>query len=271
MAQTRIADLINPEVLAQMVEEELGARIAFTQTIATVDNTLVGRPGNTITIPVWEYIGMAADLAEGVADVPVALSVTSTPFTVKKVAKSAELTDESVLAGYGDPLGSAARQLGKAIADKVDFDVVGALASATLTSGTNLIDISYNGIVDALAKFEEEDFGIAKFLFVAPAQYAQLLKDAKFTPASEFGAGVLQNGVIGRIAGCEVIVSKRLANGQAYIVKPGAVGYFFKRELSIETDRNALAKTTIIAADHHYVAALIDAGKVVNYVVKPVV
>jgi len=269
MALTRIADLINPEVLSQMVEEELEARIAFTQTIATVDNTLEGRPGNTITIPVWEYIGMAADLAEGVADVPVELAVTSQPFTVKKVAKSVELSDEAVLSGYGDPLGAASRQLGKAIADKVDFDVVAALEDATLTSGTALIDISYNAVVDALAKFEEEYFVVAKYLFVSPAQYTQLIKDAKFTPASEFGAGVLQNGVIGRIAGCDVVVSRRLADGQAYIAKPGAVGYFFKRGLNLETDRNVLAKATVISADHHYVVALVDEAKVVAITVKP--
>lgn len=271
MAQTLLADLINPEVLAPMVEEELAARIIFTNTVAQVDATLQGRPGDTITIPTWAYIGMAADLAEGVADVPVSLTVSSRPFKVKKVARSIELSDEGLLSAYGDPAGNAARQLGKAIADKVEFDVVAALAGATLTSGTNLIDISYNGIVDAMSKFEDEDLGTAKYLFVSPAQYAQLLKDDKFTPASAFGDGVLQSGVVGRIAGCEVVVSKRLANGQAYIVKPGAVAYFFKRGLNVETDRNVLSKMNIIAADHHYLAALLDEGKVVSYVVKPVV
>jgi len=56
MALTPLANLINPEVLAQMVEEELAARVIFTNTIARVDNTLQGQPGNTITIPVWEYL-----------------------------------------------------------------------------------------------------------------------------------------------------------------------------------------------------------------------
>jgi len=271
MALTLLANLIDPEVLADAVEEELEARIVFTQTVAEVDATLEGRAGSTINIPVWEYIGMAGDLAEGIDDVPVALSASTTPFTVKKTSKTIQLSDEAVLSGYGDPLGVASRQLGKAIADKVDFDMVGALADATLTSGTNLISISYAGIVDAIAKFEEEDFGIRKFLFVAPAQYTELLKDDKFTPASAFGDGVLQSGVIGRIAGCDVVVSRRLADGQAYVVKPGALRYFFKRGLNLETQRNIINKTTYISADHHYVVALVDEAKVVNYTVKPVV
>ena len=270
MALTKLEDLINPEVLAPMIEEELAARIIFTNTVAQVDATLQGRPGDTITIPTWAYIGMAADLAEGVADVPVALEVSSRPFTVKKVAKSVELSDEALLSAYGDPAGTAARQVGKAIADKVEFDIVAALADATLTSGDALTSISYNAVVDAMGKFEDEDLGTAKYLFINPKQYTELLKDDKFTPASAFGDGVLQSGVVGRIAGCEVVVSKRVANGTAYIVKPGAVAYFFKRGLNVETDRDILAKTNIVAADHHYLAALLDESKVVEMTVKPV-
>jgi len=270
MALTPLANLINPEVLAQMVEEELAARVIFTNTIARVDNTLQGQPGNTITIPVWEYIGMAADLAEGDADVPVELEVNSTPYTIKKTAKAVELTDEAVLSGYGDPLGTAARQIGKAIADKVDFDIVEALRDASLTAGDALTSISYEGIVVAMDEFADEDLGTVKYLFINPKQYTEILLDERFTPASQFGDNVLQNGVVGRIAGCDVVVSRRLANGEAFIVKPEAVGYFFKRGLNLETDRNVLSKTTIVAADHHYVAALVDESKVVAYTVKPV-
>ena len=47
MTITKLENMINPEVLASMVDGELEFALKFTN-LATVDNTLVGRPGNTI-------------------------------------------------------------------------------------------------------------------------------------------------------------------------------------------------------------------------------
>ena len=69
--------------------------------LAVVGTTLQGRPGNTLTVPVWEYIGTAQDLAEGVADVPVVLNSDSETVQVKKAAKSVSITDEAILSGHG--------------------------------------------------------------------------------------------------------------------------------------------------------------------------
>ena len=50
MAQTKLANLVNPQVMADMVSAALPKKIKFTP-IARIDTTLVARPGNTITIP----------------------------------------------------------------------------------------------------------------------------------------------------------------------------------------------------------------------------
>ena len=47
---TKIADLINPQVLADMISAELPNAIVFAP-LATVGRTLVGRAGNTLTMP----------------------------------------------------------------------------------------------------------------------------------------------------------------------------------------------------------------------------
>lgn len=49
-AQTKLANLVNPEVMAAMVSAKLPKKIKFSP-IAKIDSTLVGRPGDTITVP----------------------------------------------------------------------------------------------------------------------------------------------------------------------------------------------------------------------------
>lgn len=268
MAQTKLANVVNREVLADMIQAELPKAIRFSNSVASIDMSLVAQPGDTVRIPVWAYIGNAADLAEGVADIPVLLEASSTTATVKKAAKAVELTDETALSGYGDPMGEAARQVAMSLGGKVDADVLAALKTATLTAGTNLIAISYPGIVAATMKFKDEQMGEQKFLFVNPLQYGEILLDTRFEAAAP---EVVRSGIVGRIAGCDVMVSKQLADGEALIAKNDAVKIYMKRDVNVETDRNVLAKTNIIAADQHYVAVLKDASKAVKYTVKPTV
>ena len=66
MPQTKLANLVDPQVMADMVSAKLPKKIKFSP-IARVDTTLVGRPGSTIVVPKYAYIGDAQDVAEGVA------------------------------------------------------------------------------------------------------------------------------------------------------------------------------------------------------------
>ncbi len=61
---TQSQDMLDPQVLADMIPAKLTAEMKFTP-LASVDNTLEGRPGTTIEFPAWNYIGDAEDLKEG--------------------------------------------------------------------------------------------------------------------------------------------------------------------------------------------------------------
>lgn len=267
MAQSVLLDGINPEVLADMISGQLTNAIRFS-TVADIDTTLVARPGDTITIPVWSYIGNAADLAEGVADVPVVLAATHSHATVKKAAISVELTDELALSGYGDPLGEAARQVALSLAGKVDADILTALKTTALSAGDVAKVISHAQVVAGVMAFGDEEVGQPMFLFVHPNQYGELQLDDKFQAATP---EMMRSGIVGQIAGCNVIVSKQITNGSPYIAKLGAVKVYMKKAANVETDRDILAKTTIIAADEHFVAVLADASKAVELEVLPTV
>lgn len=265
MAQTVLSGLINPQVMADMISAELPNKIKFAP-LAKVDNSLTGQPGNTITVPKFAYIGDAADVAEGVAMGTTVLTASSTTATVKKAGKAVEITDESALSGYGDPVGEANNQLLLSIAAKVDSDAITALGTASLTHTAASV-ISYNNIVDAIDKFAEEDEE-QKILFIHPLQKGTLRKDANFIANVP---NAYMSGVVGEIAGCQVVASAKVpvvvgtpGTYTNYIVKPGALSIYMKRNVQVETDRDILAKTTVISADEHYTVVLSDASKVVK-------
>lgn len=83
MSMTKLANLVDPEVMADMVSATLPKKIKFTP-IAHIDTTLVGQPGDTITVPKYAYIGDAEDIAEGVAMGTTVLTASTTKATVKK-------------------------------------------------------------------------------------------------------------------------------------------------------------------------------------------
>ena len=210
MALTKLENLVDPQVMADMVSAKLPKKIKFAP-IARIDTTLVGTPGSTITVPKYAYIGDAEDVAEGVAMGTTVLTASTTKATVKKAAKAVEISDESALSGYGDPIGQAVNQLVMSLGAKVDNDGYDALCGASLVyNGTGAV-IGYKGIVEANSKFEDEsDQSIRKIMFIHPNQEATLLNDEDFKTKDKYPLDVVMNGTIGMIAGAQVVKSKKV-------------------------------------------------------------
>lgn len=274
MALTKLEQLVDPEVMAPMISAKLEKAIKVTP-FAKIDNTLQGRAGDTITVPKFQYIGDAEDLAEGVKAGTVQLKSTTAPYKVKKAVKQVQLTDEAVLSGYGNPVGETNNQLGLAIASKIDQDAMDALQSATVAyTGTG--KISYNGIVDAIDLFQEED-NVEKVMFVHPSQVSELRKDENFISREKYGNQVMINGEIGMVANARIVPSKRVPLAEGVYSCPivelrgeeqtgddtSAITIYIKRGVNIETERHLEDYTTLIGVDEHYVAALTDESKVV--------
>lgn len=207
---TKLADLINPEVMADMISAKIPKKIVVAP-FAKVDTTLVGQPGDTITVPQYAYIGDAVDVAEGVAAETVKLTASTTQVTVKKAMKAVELTDEAVLSGYGNPVGETNNQIAKSIASKVDNDCMDALYNAQLFYDGSSSQIAYDGIVDAIDVFDEE-VNTEKVMFISPKQVTKLRKDSNFISADKYGVGtnVIMTGEIGRIANTRIVPSKKV-------------------------------------------------------------
>ena len=276
MAVTRLENLVDPEVMAPMISAKLEKAIVATP-FAKIDTTLEGQPGSTITVPKYQYIGDAEEVAEGVEQGDATLTTTTAQYTVKKIVKDVTLTDEAILSGYGNPVGEANNQLAKSIASKVDNDVMDALKGAQVTK-TFEDSISYNNIVDTIDLFTEEE-NVDKVMFIHPHQVSELRKDPNFISNDKYNNNVIMRGEIGMIANTRIVPSKKAINdeGTQYLnpivelraesqtgdEELAAVTIYLKRGVNVETDRFVKGKKTLISADEHFVAALTDESKVV--------
>lgn len=263
------------------------------------------------------------------------LTASTTSAKVKKAGKAIELTDESVLSGYGDPMGNAINQLAMSIADKLDMDSYDALTGASLVYNGTASEIAYAGVVAANSLFEDEsDASLTKILFIHPNQEAALLNDSDFKSNDKYPLNVIMKGTIGSIAGAQVVKSKKvklvkyekdnstgtitivadnvdedttnlhldtvMENAIDFTLEVGdkvkvvtypyyanpivitatedpnedagadgvaeeetALTIYMKRNVEVESDRDILAKTTVISSDEHYTVVLSNDSKVV--------
>lgn len=276
MTQTKIADLINPQVMANHISAKLPKSLKFTP-LATIERTLVGQPGTKLTVPKFTYTGAASEVAEGQAIPLNKLGTTTTEMTIKKIATGYEITDEAILSGMGDPVGEAVRQLRLAIADKIDNDIIELAKTATqhVTDAPNTLE----AIQKALDIFaDEEDVRYVGIFNPVDAMKLRTAAGKDFLRGSELGAQALVSGVFGEVLGVEIVRSKKVTAGQGFIVavsarstdteddaRYGAFVINMKRDVSVETDRDILKKTTVITGDEHYGVYLYDDTKVVRF------
>ena len=280
MAVTMMSNMINPEVMGDMINAKIEALAKITP-YAKVDTSLQGVPGDTKTVPSWNYIGDAEDVAEGNEVSLTQMTAASTTFTIKKAMKAVGITQEAVNSGLGNPIGQAESQLAKAIVGKVDNDVLAAALTASTVVGDGTAVIGYAGIVDAVTKFEDEEDGVEKVMFISPKQEATLLKDPDFISADKFQAGVSVNGAIGKIAGCWIKKSNKIKAKSSVFTCPiiklepdsaeteytedelPALTIFLKKDTTVDAEWFPKKQQTDITACKYYGVALTNAAKVV--------
>lgn len=266
---TLLQDLFVPEVVADAIDKKLVDAIRFAP-LAVIDNTLVGRAGDELTMASYEYIGDAADVAEG-TDIPIAkLSQDTEKVKVSKIGKAVEFSDEALLSGANNDIAEeAAKQVVIAVNSKLEADLIEEMSTkAVLTSELSLAGGNItHGIADALAKFGEDIDG-EKVLLVSPAVYTALVKSDGWIPNTEAGANIIINGTVGSIFGAQVVLSNRLtARNEAYIIKPGALRIVMKRNTLVEFDRDILSEMNYIKASKLFAPYVYDKSKVIKITV----
>lgn len=262
---TMLGDLLDPQVVADYIDKKLIDYIRFAP-LANIRTDLVGRPGDEVTLPQYNYVGKAEAVAEG-ADIPIAkLTQTWAKVKVAKIGRAIQFTDEALLSGYNNDIAQeAAKQVVIAINDKVETDLLAKMnADATLTASIGASDNPAAGIADALVQFGEDIDG-EKVILCDPSFYSRLIKTDGWIPNTELGANMIIRGTVGAVYGTQVVLTNRLKEkNQAYIVKPGALAIFMKRDTLVEFDRDKIDQTNYIIGSKILAPYVYDKTKLIK-------
>lgn len=262
---TMLSDLLDPQVVADYVDKKLIDFIRFAP-LARIDMTLVGRPGDEVTLPQYNYAGMASDVAEG-EDIPISkLTQSVARVKVSKVGKAIQFTDEALLSAYNNDIAEeAAKQVVLAVNDKIEYDLLERMTyDATLTATIGASGSPANGVADALVKFGEDIEG-DKVILCDPVFYGRLIKSDGWIPNTEMGADIIVRGTVGSVFGTQVVLTNRLANrATAFIVKPGALAIFMKRDTLVEFDRDKIDQTNYIIGSKIIAPYVYDKSKLIK-------
>ena len=274
----RLSDkkLIDPQVLGEFIDVKLPAAIKFAP-MCNVNRELEGRPGSTLTLPMYDFIGYATDVEEG-EDIPMAsLATKQVDVKVKKAGRGVSITDEAILSAYGNPVDEIAKQLLMAIAGKVDNDCVAALRGANqegeavqedpqIAEARNKRKLAVDKVFDKYVVSQMmtmfgEDLEENMIIMINPAHLAELRKDDDFVQINN-GQAII-SGEIGQIFGCRVVVSNKVKEDEAFLVKDGAVEILMKKNVAVEADRDIVNKTNVFVVDEHYAVYLKQPERIV--------
>lgn len=272
-------DVFDPQVVSDMINAKVTEKAVMTGYIK-VDNTLEGTAGSTVTVPRWGYIGDADDYEEGQPIDTSKMAFTTAQYGIKKIGKGVSITDEAQLSGYGNPIGTATNQIAMSISAKLDNDRVAVLYESKNVYDDSTTVLKYTSIVDGVDMFNEEADS-RKVILIHSKQKTQLRKDADFLSADKFAEGVMVSGAIGRIAGCDVVVSNKVKCEDGVYYNPiikldndseteddlPAITYFLKRGNLVEHEREVGVADKIVCTAYG-MPALTNEAKVVILKVK---
>ncbi|MFK0233734.1 phage major capsid protein [Streptomyces vinaceus] len=276
MPQTTAGAMINPVVWGDMSQAAFLGKVRVAGSSAVIeDNKLVGAPGDTIKFPRWGTLGELDDLTEATALTTTPMTTSSAEAVIKEAGKAVEITDKAKLVSLGDPEAEARRQFGILAARKVDSALIAqAQADETAAGGGQPFKFTtaagktrftwLDAMVPAIGQFGDEwepsDFA---GLFINSVQLGEAMADPQFLDAAKLGSGesAAVTGSIGRIGGVSVFVTNRVAAGKFLLLKTGSLGLLYKKRPIVESDRDILARSTVVTTTMHYaVKRLNDRG-----------
>lgn len=256
MAHTIYSNFIIENKLADLLTTHLDMNAFCTQ-----DESLTEEAGMIKKIHTYTASGDVEDLAMGNGNTgDIEVSFSESVYTVGTTQGRFAYYDEQEMT---DPMVVDAGLNGVAskMANDLTSKVVTELGKATLVQNYGDSGITFDTVVDAIAKLNtEEEAGL--FLIVSPADLAVLRKNLK--DDLKYVEAFARTGYIGSICGVPVYTSKACTSGTAFLASKEAVTVFTKKGVEIEQDREPNTRKNTVYGRKVAVVALTDATKVVK-------
>jgi hypothetical protein len=268
-------NVIVPDVYANLVREKIAGKVKIAQWAENLGSIVDKEVGETITFPVWSYIGDAQDIAPGTDMTAVEMEQTTSTATIKMIAApGVKVFDYDNMTALGRAIDEGADQQATAVARKLDADLI---TEANKTAFKKQIAaknaITEDELLDCLALYGDDRdvnqfHGIACHSNFAKSFYKMdgfVKSDITYV---KDGNGIVTNGIIGTYMGLPVVLSDRLydaANQEGYLlfIKKGSLGYMPKEVPFVESERHASNRSTIVYTSQVYATKLTDEAGIV--------
>jgi N4-gp56 family major capsid protein len=258
------------ELYANIVQSALYTLSEQTVIRPVVRNyNMSGTPGLTAQVPIYPAID-AAGVADGTDLSNTAFNTTSKTITAAEVGVMVELTDLAAESATDDVAAAIGRQIGDAMAKKVDTDLAALFSGFSNQINKAEAAVTVDDIFKAAATLRANQAPGNYVAVLHPYQAYDLksqLTNAGATMShslSEVGNTALMDGFIGRIAGVDIFESTVITGDSAGayvggVMTQDALGYMVKRDMRIETERNASKRSLEIVGSMAYgVSELFD-------------
>lgn len=262
MPATLKSDVFVPEIATEVASAEFRSRLALGFPGAPFvrpfpPEEMLGQEGDTVKFPRWNAMSEFSALTEDVAMTPERLSHSLDSASVQVGGKAVEVTDWASLGASGDVSNEVGRQIATLAARYLDSRLIVEAESTTLVTSVDQT-ITFEAFVDAIiANWGDKAMEMIGGLVVHSKVMGDLMKLPEFKRADQLGQpGSVIRGFVGSLSTYPVYVSDRLTSVAGtpntytnLILKSGALGVKFQRTLLVETDRDVLKKSDVIAAD----------------------
>ena len=217
---------------------------------------MVGTPGLVAQIPKYAALS-AVGVAEGTDLIGTAstFSTDVATITAAEIGVGVELTDIAREGASEDIAAAIGRQMGDALAKKVDTDLAALFSGFSQVVGSGAAELTVDSFFQAAAILRNANAPGPYVAVIHPYQAYQIKKQLTNSGAtmshnlSDVGNTALMDGFVGRLAGIDIFESTVVsgASSGAYegaVMSADAIGYMLKRDMRIEEERNASKRAT---------------------------
>jgi len=217
---------------------------------------MVGTPGLVAQVPIYGAL-TASGIAED-ADLigtPSTFSTDVATITAAEIGVGVELTDIAREGAAEDIAAAVGRQMGDALAKKVDTDLAALFSGFTNVVGSGAAELTVDSFFQAAAILRANQAPGPYVAVIHPYQAYQIKKQLTNAGAtmshnlSEVGNTALRDGFVGRLAGIDIFESTVVTGAssgafEGAVMSGDAIGYMLKRDMRIEEERNASKRAT---------------------------